>query len=53
MDIFTGTKLQEQILKQVEEKLGHKLSENELEIFYITARLALIKGEKHGYSGDK
>jgi hypothetical protein len=48
MDIFAGTKLQEQILKQVEEKLGRKLTDSELEVFYITARLGLLKGEKFG-----
>lgn len=50
MDIFTGTKLQQIILEQVEEKLDRKLSESELEVFYATARLGLLKGEKFSNS---
>ncbi|MCM0006214.1 MULTISPECIES: hypothetical protein [Bacillus cereus group] len=48
MDIFKGLALQKEILKQVEERLGRKLTENEVEVFKISSRLGLIKGEKCG-----
>jgi len=44
MDIYTGSKIQAQTLKKVEQELGHKLTENELKVFYKATRIAMIKG---------
>ncbi|WP_167514926.1 hypothetical protein [Bacillus wiedmannii] len=48
MDIYTATALTNQMLKQLEEKLGRKLTEGEMEVFYATSNMALLRGERYG-----
>jgi len=48
MDIYTATAIKNQMLKQLEEKLERKLTEGEMEVFYATSNMALLKGERYG-----
>lgn len=44
MNIFVGKKLSNQVLEKVEKELGRELTVNELEVFWKTSRIALLKG---------
>lgn len=44
MNISEAMAIRNSTLKKVEEELGRKLTEEELEIFYITSRIAMMKG---------
>jgi hypothetical protein len=46
MHIFTASILKKEILIAVEEKLGRKLTDDEMKVFHLSARLGLIKGEQ-------
>jgi len=45
MDIYEYTTIKNKTLEKVEAELGRKLTENELEVFYKTARIAMMKGQ--------
>lgn len=44
IDLLTGFKLETQVLKEVEEKLKRKLSEEERSIARLAARRGIFKG---------
>ncbi len=44
MDMVVGVRLQDEARKKIEEELGRKLTLEELEIFFKTSRICLMKG---------
>ncbi|MCA1027043.1 hypothetical protein LCM23_13155 [Cytobacillus kochii] len=50
MDMVVGVRLQEEAREKVEKELGRKLTLNELEIFFKTSRICLMKGYNYAKS---
>lgn len=44
MNISEAITIKNSTLKKVEEELGRKLTESEMEIFHMTSRIAMMKG---------